>query len=586
MDEEQKRLAEELLFSDNKKPSFAKALFFGKYSYSQVFPFPKLIDDKKDVTDLLDKIKKFSDEKLDPDWIDRNATIPDHVIKELASMGLFGLTIPKEYEGLGLSQHVFCRVCEELASRCGSTALFLNVQLSIGLKALLIFGTDKQKLTWLARLARGEAIAAFSLTEANAGSDASAVETKAVYDPERNVYILNGKKQWSTNASIANILTVMARTEVDTPKGKQDKITAFLVTPDMPGFNVTAPSLEKVGMRGTKTANLEFRNMEVPAENILGPKGGGLRVCLTLLDYGRTGFGATCTGAAKECIKNAIQHAKTRHQFNRPLATFSMVKEKIAMMAALTFAMEATTYMTAGLIDASHEDIMLEAAILKVFASESLWYIVYETMQIYGGRSFFTDLPFERMMRDARLNMIGEGANEVLRVFIAAVGIRDVGMHLKDGLEALKSPLSESAAVKLFFKGMLERFSTPDVPVESLLLKEEAKKLGKMVRRFGLMIVKALAYYKEDIIEKQLVLNRIANCAIAIYTVTAVLSKLDSELLKSNHTNDELGNDLEAGKFYCQHAFALMDNAFKGLFKNSDASVESLSDAITGMPPR
>ena len=288
-----------------------------------------------------------------------------------------------------MSQYAYCNASELLSRHCGSTALFVNAHQSVGLKAILLFGTEEQKKRWLPALAKGDEIAAFSLTEPNAGSDAAGIETKAIYDPKERVYRITGNKQWTTNGSIAKVLTVMAKTPIETSFGIEEKITAFIVTPEMKGFEVVDPSLEKVGMRGTKTSNLRFSNMAVPEENILGPKGKGLKVCLTVLDYGRTTFGATCTGAAKYLLQRAISHAKTRHQFKRPLSSFPLIKKKLAKMAALTQAMDATTYLTAGLLDKGQSDIMLEASILKVFASEALWKIVYETMQIFGGRSFF-----------------------------------------------------------------------------------------------------------------------------------------------------------------------------------------------------
>src|SRR5690606_1549194 len=262
--------------------------------------------------------------------------------------------------------------------------------------------------------------------------------------------------------------------EIDTPRGKEDRITAFLVTPDMPGFRVTAPALEKVGMRGTVTSKLAFDNMEVPAENVLGPMGGGLTVALTILDFGRTTFGATCTGSAKELVERAIRHARTRHQFQRPLASFELVKQKIATMSATLYAMEASTYLTAGLLDRGEHDYMLETAMVKVFTSESQWQILYDTMQILGGRSFFTDEPYERMMRDARLHMIGEGSNEVLRAFIGAVGLRDVGMQMKDVLDAAKNPFTGIGAIFGFGKKSLARIlKTPDVPLRAAELASE-----------------------------------------------------------------------------------------------------------------
>ncbi len=583
MDDQQRRLAEELLASDKKTAGFAKKLYFGGFESSLVFPYPVLSKEKQTELDtFLAKVKDFAYKEIDPDWIDRHGEIPASVISGLTKLGVMGMTVSKELGGLGMSQQAYCKVAELLAGRCASTSLFVSVHQSIGLKALILFGTPKQRERWLGPLARAEKIAAFSLTEPNAGSDASGVETRAVYDPVKNVYRITGRKQWTTNGSVAQILTVMAKTEIDTPKGKQDKITAFLVTSDMPGFKVAVPALEKVGHRGTRTANLEFVDMEVPAENILGPIGGGLRVCLTVLDYGRTTFGAMCTGAAKVLMEMANTHAINRHQFGRPLASFGLVKKKIAKIAALTYAMDASTYMTAGLIDAHVEDIMLESAILKVFTSEALWAIIYDTMQIYGGRSLFTSCPLERMMRDARLNMIGEGSNDVLRAFIAAVGMREVGLEMKAFLEAFKTPFKESKFIRSMFSSLFSRLSRPDVTVRADILQREAQKLSSLIRRFSFGIGKLLAYYREGVVEKQLELERIAECAIALYTSSAVLSKIDATM-HGEITTASVENDVAAAKLYCRLAFGQVEHNLRTLFCSMDSDMEKVSHCYTGV---
>lgn len=580
MDDQQKKLAEELLFSEERHPSFAKQLYFGLFDAEQVFPFPSISQEmRKETDEYVEKVRTFALKNIDPAWIDKHENIPNSVIKGLGELGVLGMTIPKKYGGIGMSQYAYCRTMEVIAGICGSTALFINAHQSIGLKALLLFGNEDQKNRWLNSLAKGDHLAAFSLTEPNAGSDASAVETRAVYDPGRKIYRINGKKQWTTNGGIANVLTVMARTEMETPNGKEDKITAFLVTPEMPGFKVSALALEKVGMKGTKTANLEFHDLEVPAANILGNLGQGLKVCLTVLDYGRTTFGATCTGAAKATLEKAIQHAKTRYQFKRPLASFGLVKKKIARMAALVYAMEATTYMTAGFVDAEVEDFMLESAILKVFTSEALWSILYDTMQIYGGRSFFTDQPLERMMRDARLNMIGEGSNEVMRVFIAVVGMRGVGMELKSVLESAKHPIENFPVLLQFSLQTYRRMRLPKVPVSSPLLQEEAEQLGKDVRRFGQSVFKLLKKYREKIVDQQLPLERIADSAIALYTSSAVLSKADSDLAHA----DDKDHIVSLAKRYCHMAARKIKKSLDSLFYNDDDEIESLSDELTDL---
>lgn len=585
MDEQQRKLAEELLFSSAAKRGFGKGFYLGAFNAENVFPFPEIDSNEKEKVDLfVQRVEAFADSHIDANMIDRQASIPESVIQGLGELGVLGMTIPVEYGGLGMSQYAYCRTVEAISRRCGSTALFINAHQSVGLKALLLFGTEAQKQKWLPPLAQGKYLAAFSLTEPNAGSDAAGIQTRAVYDKEKKTWRINGIKQWTTNGAIAEVLTVMARTEIDTPKGKQDKITAFLVNPSMPGFKVLSPALEKVGMRGSKTANLEFENLDVPEENILGPLGGGLKVCLTVLDFGRTTFGATCTGAAKFLVEKAIAHANSRYQFNRPLASFALVKRKLATISAFAYAMEASTYLTAGLIDKHVDDIMLESAMLKVFVSDSLWNILYETMQIYGGRSFFTDQPFERMMRDARLNMIGEGSNEVMRAFIGAVGMRDAGLQLKSTLDSILHPIDEFSTLKKSFSHWISRLITPTVPVRSTEIQEEAAILGKKVRTFGMAVSRLLIKYREDILERQLQLDRIATSAMALYTISAVLSRLDTDLQAAHGDHTDLKKDIAKAKLYCKLAFRTIDKELSDINDNIDEEVEAASDLLSAKP--
>lgn len=575
MDKEQIRQAEELFFSQGYSPSFAKLLYWGKFDSSHVFPYPEMPPAEKQRLDgLLTDLKNFCDREIDASAIDREAKIPESVIYGLGKLGILGFMVPEQFGGLGMSQYAYCQAMEVLASHCGSTGLLVNAHHSIGLKGIQLLGTEGQKNRWLRSLATGELLAAFSLTEPNAGSDAAGIETRAVYDPGKRVYRINGRKQWTTNGSMAQVLTVMARTD-------DEKITAFVVTRDMPGFRIVDKSLEKVGYRGTWTANLEFNDMEVPEENILGEKGKGLRICLTVLDYGRITFGATCTGVAKYLVRRATEYAIKRHQFKQPLTHFLMVKRKLAEMSALAYAMESSTYLTAGLIDAKVEDIMLETAILKVFASESLWQILYDTMQIFGGRSFFTTEPFERLMRDARINMIGEGSNEVLRVFIGAAGLRDIGLQLQALLEEAKNPLRGFHVIRTLGALLFSKAVRPDIPVQSPLFQQEALRLSRSIRRFAFCNLRLLARYREEVVEEQLKLNRIAESAIALFTSAAVLSRIDRRLQTSTGTGLSLESEIARARFYCNYALDKLDDSLNGLSgRNRDEEIRSLADTL------
>src|SRR6185436_81848 len=265
--------------------------------------------------------------------------------------------------------------------------------------------------------------------------------------------------------------------------------------------------------------------MPVPKENILGPLGKGLKVALTVLDFGRTTFGACCTGAAKTCLRLAIEHANTRKQFGKTLGHFHLVKKKIAKIAADAYAMEAMTTMTAGFIDRGLEDYMLETAMLKVFTTERLWEIINETFQIHGGSAYFDDSPLGRMLRDARINQIGEGSNEVLTSFVALVGMRGPGMEFKEILDTMLKPWRPDR-MKAWGAGLNRlgaAVKVPSVPVKSERLRGYAGQLGRLIWKFNLAVNRALIQYREPILDMQLVQERIANAAMDLFASTCVL---------------------------------------------------------------
>src|SRR4051812_16789627 len=307
--------AEELLFTGPQALGFAKGLFLGRFVSDWAMPYPRIpAAQQAELDNSLAEIRQFLDEHLDPVAIDRNADIPQHLVDGLARTGVLGMTAPKEYGGRGFSQRAYCKILEEIGQRDASTSVFTNAHHSIGIRALLLFGTKEQQAKWLPRMMNGEELGAFALTEREAGSDAANVQMTATPTEDGSAYILNGEKRYITNASIAKVLTVMARTPVPGKPGK-DAITAFLVTPDMEGFEMIEARMPKLGIKGTATGRFALRNVRVPKENILGKLGKGLRVALTVLDFGRTTFGACCTGAAQTCLRLAVEHANTRKQF-------------------------------------------------------------------------------------------------------------------------------------------------------------------------------------------------------------------------------------------------------------------------------
>jgi acyl-CoA dehydrogenase family member 9 len=580
--------AEELLFAGPQALGFAKGLFQGHFVSDWVMPYPRIPATQEGELDkTLTELRQFLDEHLDPAEIDRQADIPRSVIDGLGRVGVLGMTAPKEYGGRGFSQMANCKILEEIGRRCASTSVFVNAHHSIGIRALLLFGTHEQKQRWLPKLATGEQLGAFALTEKEAGSDAANVQMQARPSEDGSHFILDGEKRYITNAAIADVLTVMARTPV--PGSDKTAITAFLVTPDMPGFEMLEARMPKMGIRGTATGRFALRDVKVPKENILGPPGKGLKVALTVLDFGRTTFGACCTGAAKTCLRLAIEHANTRKQFNKTLGNFHLVQKKIARIAADAYAMEAMTTITASLIDRGLEDYMVETAMLKVFTTERLWECINDVFQIYGGSAYFVDLPVERMMRDARINQIGEGANEVLTSFIALVGMRGPGMEFKEIYDTMMKPTRERGIAKAWTAGKRRLGATvriPEIPVRSAELRWFANQLGRLIWRFNVAVNRALITYREPILDMQLIQERIANAATDLFASTCVLSRQDAELQFAQRNGSSSSPDQFAADLFLRQSFRRIRRFLAELTDNDDKSVLATANSVLRKPGR
>lgn len=574
--------AEELLFTGPQALGFAKGLFLGRFVSDWAMPYPRIpAAQQVELDKSLVEVRQFLDQCLDPVAIDRQADIPQTVIDGLARVGVLGMTAPKEYGGRGFSQRAYCEILQEIGARCASTSVFTNAHHSIGIRALLLFGTREQKQKWLPPLVTGQQLAAFALTEKEAGSDAANVQSTAQPTPDGNHYILNGEKRYITNAVVAQVLTVMARTPV--PGSDKSSITAFLVTPDMPGFKMLEGRMEKVGIRGTATGRFAMQDVKVPKENILGPIGKGLKVALTVLDFGRTTFGACCTGAAKTCLRLAVEHANTRRQFKKTLGDFDLVKKKIARMAADAYAMEAMTAVTASLIDRGLEDYMVETAMLKVFTTERLWEAVNDAFQIHGGSAYFTDSPLERMLRDARINQIGEGSNEVLTSFIALVGMRGPGMEFKEIYDTMFNPTRGLG--KAWTAGMNRlgaAVKIPNVPVKTDRLRSEASQLGRLIWRFNLSVNRALITYREPVMDMQLIQERIAGAAMEMFASACVISRLDAELQGVDKNGDAPAGRQQAAFLFLRQSSHRIRRFLGELTNNEDQELLATANAVLG----
>lgn len=514
-------------------------------------------------------------------WICR---IPKATMDGLKEMGLFGLQIPQEYGGLGLSNSAYARIAEEVVLD-PSIAVTLMAHQSIGLKGILLDGTEEQKQKYLPKLATGEEIAAFCLTEPNAGSDAASVQCRAIPSDDGKEFVLNGSKMWISNGGMADVFTVFAQTPVKDEKTGEtkDKVTAFIVEKAFGGVEPGKPET-KLGIRGSNTVQLTFDNCRIPRENVLGEVGGGFKVAMTILNNGRFGLGAGTAGAIKRLMGMIAEHANERKQFGKPLAEFGLIQKKFTEMAAKAYAIESMAYATTGLLDSTNIDCAVEAAICKIYGSEAMWTSVNECIQILGGMGFMAGEgapPYERFMRDTRILMIFEGTNEILRLFVALTCIQGPGAELSELQKQVKSnPLSIAGKIP----DMLRKFVSgktgiglQSIPGLRSELKKEGDNLSKYTTEFSNVVRDLLMKYNKDIINQQRQLERVADIAIDLYAMSTSLSRASS----TNAGKEVADHEVELAKYVALTSSRRIEDNLKLINSGEDVNGDKLCQNIS-----
>ena len=579
------------------KKSFAAGLYMGECDLKSVFPFPEQSPHDRDQGDaFLQRLEKFLKEKVDPDAIDRTGEVPQEVIDELGRMGAFGIKVATQYGGLGLSQTNYCRVAVLLGSYDANLTALISAHQSIGVpQPLILFGTEEQKKKFLPRVAKGE-ISAFALTENGVGSDPATMTTRAEPTADGKYFTINGEKLWCTNGVKAGVIVVMAQTPPKVVNGKEKKqVTAFIVEMDTPGVEVTR-RCHFMGLRALYNGVVKFTNVVVPRENIIWGEGKGLRVALSTLNTGRLTLPAGCTGAAKRCLKIVKKWANSRVQWGAAIGKHAAIADKIAKMAANTFAMESMTLLVASIVDKDKKaDIRLEAAIAKMWGTEEAWRIVDDTMQIRGGRGYETadslkargeePVAVERMMRDCRINTIFEGSSEIMRLFIAR---EMLDPHLKVSGAVLDSrkPMGErlKAALKagLFYAGWYPKQWLPfgsGVPagIPGKLAKH-LRYASRTSRRLARRLFHAMAVNGPKLEREQVLLGRFVEIGAELFAIAATCSR--AAAIAKSAADTERDEVLQLADYFCASAKLRIERNFDCLRHNTDRSGYKLAQTV------
>lgn len=557
--------------------SLMKSVFRGEIPEDLAFPFPSIDPDEADMVKIIDEnLLRWAAENFDAAEADAAGEYPEGAFKALTELGFFGLNIPEEYGGLGLSMTAYARIYGTVSAIDGSLPVTLGAHSSIGLKGIILYGTEDQKKRYLPKAAEGT-VAAFCLTEPGAGSDAASIQTRAVKQPDGS-WILNGQKMWITNGGYAGFFTVFAKTEFERDGETQDKITAFIVDGDSEGLT-RGPEEHKLGIKASSTTAIYFDDVHVSAENVLGEVGKGFKIAMHVLNSGRLGLAAGVAGGSRVLMKLAVEHATNRKQFGSMISEFELIQEKITNMAVGIYVVEAMTYLTTHLVDRGDVDYSIESAICKVFAAEKGWEMVNDALQIMGGLGYMKDYPFERVLRDTRINMIFEGTDEVLRLFIALSGMQEPGDYLKQLGKSLKEPIKGFGFLTNYaitrVKGAV---SQPKMQHVHPALKKYGDQVTKYVEKLSHAVNSAIMKFGKRVVNRELMLKRFADSAIDLYGMIAVLSRVTKRIEEVG--KEGAARDIDIARIFCDDAWPRIRRNLRQIKRHNDRPLRRIAGNV------
>jgi alkylation response protein AidB-like acyl-CoA dehydrogenase len=598
-EQEARDVAEAARESDWTEPSFLRELFLGRLRLDLIHPFPPENDvEAENARPFMEKLRAVL-ETVDSDAIDRDGHIPEAVVQKLRDIGAFGIKIPREYGGLGLSQVSYIRAIGMVTSKDGSLTALLSAHQSIGLpQPLKLFGTDAQKKKFFPRLAKG-AISAFALTESDAGSDPANMRTSATIAEDGTHYILNGTKLWCTNGTRAELMVVMARTPDAIVNGKPKKqITAFIVETSWPGVEIVHRS-RFMGLKAIENGVIRFNDVRVPKENILWGEGKGLKLALITLNTGRLTLPASAAYGAKAMLQVVREWGNDRVQWGQPIGKHEAIAQKIALMAANTFAMESIAELASAMADRGGYDIRLEAAIAKLWNTEAGWRIVDDALQIRGGRGYETadslkgrgeaPIPVERAMRDFRINLIFEGSSEIMRLFIAREA---VDHHFKTAFDVVNPKATGKEkwdalvrSAKFYPSWYTTRWmSNMRGYGEFGSLARHVRFIDSTARRLGRSIFHAMVRLGPKLERRQMVLFRAVDIGAELFAMSAACTRAQmlSKTGDANAGGAYIGaaNAIDLADLFCRESRLRIRAHFDNLFGVNDAAIYRLSQQV------
>ncbi|NLV79028.1 MAG: acyl-CoA dehydrogenase [Rhodococcus sp.] len=593
-EEQARALAEESRERDWTKPSFAKELFLGRLTLDLVHPFPRPTPDEDAHTEQFLTSLRAACTEMDGERIERDARIPDEYVARLAELGCFGMKIPDEYGGLGLSQVAYNRALTLVASVHASLGALLSAHQSIGVpEPLALAGTPEQKAAFLPRCARG-AISAFLLTEPDVGSDPARLAATATPVDDGTAYELDGVKLWTTNGVIAELLVVMAR--VPRSEGHRGGISAFVVEADSPGITVEHRNAF-MGLRGIENGVTRLDRVRVPRENLIGGEGDGLKIALTTLNAGRLAIPAMCAGAGKWALKISREWSTERVQWGRPVGEHEAVAAKIAFIAATTYALDSIVELSGRMADEHRNDIRIEAALAKLWASEMGCRIADELVQIRGGRGYETAeslaargeraVPTERLMRDLRINRIFEGSSEIMRLLIAREAVdahlRAAG-DLADPKASTEAKARAAAKAGGFYAKWLPKLvagkgQIPHSYSEFGPLAPHLRYVERSSRRLARCTFYGMARWQAGLEKRQNFLGRIVDIGAELFAMSASCVRAERQRADSHPGAD---GARELADAFCRQSRARVDALFDALWDNTDDPDRRIAHDVLG----